>query len=151
MRMKVAAGTVALGFVLALCGCAPATTVEVMSLEESTVATPPLAQTSLSDEVVTPATPENATVIAEYAATEGPLPRTSTREFVGTMGADLTCRGGTPLRFGILAGSSAEVPCDGKTYRIVHDSNLSVAAGGLEVTAPSDTRWAAVVWLLPEG
>ncbi|MDR2295015.1 MAG: hypothetical protein LBE05_07395 [Microbacterium sp.] len=151
MRTILATGTVALGLVLALCSCTPTPTVEVISPEESDVATPIPALISPSDDVVTPATPENATVIAEYAATEGPLPRMSTHDFVGTMGADLTCTGGASLRFGILSGSSAEVPCDGKTYRILHDSNLSVAAGGLEVTAPSDTRWAAVVWLFPEG
>ncbi|WP_433676578.1 hypothetical protein [Microbacterium gorillae] len=151
MRTIVATGTVALGLVLALCGCAPEPIVELAVPEESAVATPIPTQPPPSAEVVTPALPENAIMIAEYAPTQGPLPRTTTREFVGTMGADLTCTGGAPLTFGVLSGSSAEVPCDGKTYRIQHDSNLSAEDGGLEVTADPDTRWAAVVWLYPEG
>lgn len=151
MRTTVATATLTLGLVLALCGCAPEPVVEVAVPEESAVATPIPTLPPPSDDVVTPAVPENAVMITEYAPTEGPLPRTTTHEFVGTMGADLTCTGGAPLTFGILSGSSAEVPCDGKTYRIQHDSNLSVAEGGLEVIAPSDTRWAAVVWLYPEG
>lgn len=149
MRTFLATATAAL--VLALCGCAPGPIVEVAVPEESAVATPIPTQPPAADDLATPATPENAVQIAEYAPTEGPLPRTTTREFVGTMGADLTCTGGGLLTFGVLSGSSADVPCDGKTYRIQHDSNLSVAEGGLEVTAASDTRWAAVVWLFPEG
>ncbi|MFK4788789.1 hypothetical protein [Microbacterium sp. ZW T5_56] len=149
MRTFLATATAAL--VLALCGCTPGPTVEVAVPEASAVATPIPTQPPAVDDLVTPALPENAVLIADYAPTDRSLSRTRPREFVGTMGADLMCTGGAPLTFGVLAGSSAEVPCDGKTYRIQHDSNLSVAEGGLEVTAELGTRWAAVVWLYPEG